>query len=183
MYTMCVMSLMLSRMATVTMISDEEEFGDSYILDKENKKPINQPSVAYVDIPQNPQNMTKQPPRQLVQLHRPSLVTGIAGWKRILSVKTLTLSPMMLCPSSHRSYFSESLFQKKWSRLWQITETSTVFSTRDIHKHQYEGNGANDWHVSKDAIVQMAGVRMYCETDTWYSPVSDVMSRNRVQDP
>ncbi|KAF3849918.1 hypothetical protein F7725_019637 [Dissostichus mawsoni] len=30
-------------------------------------------------------------------------------------------------------------------------------------------------------LVQMSGVRMYWETDTRYSPVSDVMSRNRFQ--
>lgn len=33
----------------------------------------------------------------------------------------------------------------------------------------------------KMGIVQMAGVRMYWEADTRYSPVSDVMSRNRFQ--
>ncbi|XP_062866090.1 uncharacterized protein LOC134328792 [Trichomycterus rosablanca] len=33
----------------------------------------------------------------------------------------------------------------------------------------------------KMGLMQMSGVRMYWETDTWYTPVSDVMSRNRCQ--
>lgn len=73
-----------------------------------------------------------------------------------------------------------------------VTEDMIEALTRNTNEFSLQKNGTfvntNNKEIEKMlgmylkmGLMQMSGVRMYWETDTRYTPVSDVMSRNRFQ--
>ncbi|XP_016329239.1 piggyBac transposable element-derived protein 3-like, partial [Sinocyclocheilus anshuiensis] len=150
--------------------SENEDAGE---MDKENHQPIDCPANDDVDIKPQPKKHTV--PRDRFRWLKKEFIspnTDFSG-SEITNDATTLLTPL--------EYFQTF-----------VTEDMIEALTRNTNEYSLQKNGTsvntNNKEIEKMlgmylkmGLMQMSGVRMYWETDTRYTPVSDVMSRNRFQ--
>ncbi|XP_033973808.1 piggyBac transposable element-derived protein 3-like [Trematomus bernacchii] len=150
--------------------ADEDVCGQ---VDKVNQQPNDRPVSDYVDIEPQPHKHTKPHDRyRWLKKDFISPNTDFSGpdiTENVISLHT----PL----EYFQKFVSEDMIQALVTNTneysFQKNGTSINTNTKEIEKliGMY----------LKMGLVQMSGVRMYWETDTRYSPVADVMARNRFQ--
>ncbi|XP_033946515.1 piggyBac transposable element-derived protein 3-like [Pseudochaenichthys georgianus] len=144
--------------------ADEDVCGQ---VDKVNQQPNDRPVSDYVDIEPQPHDRYRWLTKDFISPN-----TDFAGpdiTENVISLHT----PLEYFQKFVSKGMIQALVTNTNEYSFQKNGTSINTNTKEIEKliGMY----------LKMGLVQMSGVRMYWETDTRYSPVSDVMARNRFQ--
>ncbi|KAF1385313.1 hypothetical protein PFLUV_G00106440 [Perca fluviatilis] len=154
--------------------SDEDSDEDvCQQVDKENQPPMDRPADNYVDI--EPKTNQHTMPRD-----------GYRWLKKDFISPNTDFSGLDITGDDISLHTPLEYFQKF------VSEDMIEALTQNTNEYSFQTHGTSVNTTAKEiekvfgmylkmGLVQMAGSRMYWETETRYSPVADVMPRNRFQ--
>ena len=154
--------------------SDEDSDEDvCQEVDKENQPPMDCPADDYVDI--EPKTNKHTMPRDRYRWLKKDFISPNTDFSGLdITADDISLhTPLEYFQKFVSEDMVEALTQNTNEYSFQAHGTSVNTTAKEIEKML--------GMYLKMGLVQMAGTRMYWETETRYSPVADVMPRNRFQ--
>ncbi|XP_053285618.1 piggyBac transposable element-derived protein 3-like [Pleuronectes platessa] len=142
-------------------------------VDKENQPPMVCPADNYVDI--EPKTRKHTMPRDRYRWLKKDFISPNTDFSGLdITADDISLhTPLEYFQKFVSEHMIEALTQNTNEYSFQVHGTSVNTTAKEIEKML--------GMYLKMGLVQMAGTRMYWETETRYSPVADVMPRNRFQ--